>query len=156
MYIAIYPLPLVYSLYTCENVDNCEQPLIDILLFCFLHGSMMFEMLLDKNMDGFVDVKELDKHLRMIRIRNNRANVFRKWNSRKFIHAKKDTMAWSEYEAMEHWPKKPNTSDSFFIMMFGWKGDRLFFFVGVQSIINWWLSVMNNNNINKFYILIFI
>ena len=27
MYIAIYPLPLVYGLYTCENVDNCERPL---------------------------------------------------------------------------------------------------------------------------------
>ena len=27
VYIAIYPLPLVYGLYPCENVDNCEQPL---------------------------------------------------------------------------------------------------------------------------------
>ena len=27
VYIAIYPLPLVYGLYTCESVDNCEQPL---------------------------------------------------------------------------------------------------------------------------------
>ena len=25
--IAIYPLPPVYSLYACENVDNCERPL---------------------------------------------------------------------------------------------------------------------------------
>ena len=27
MYIAIYTLPLVYGLYACENVDNCEQTL---------------------------------------------------------------------------------------------------------------------------------
>ena len=27
MYIAIYPLPLVYGLFACENVDNCELTL---------------------------------------------------------------------------------------------------------------------------------
>ena len=29
MYIAIYPLVhVVYGLYACENIDNCERPLI--------------------------------------------------------------------------------------------------------------------------------
>ena len=27
VYISIYPLPLVYSLYACEYVDYCERPL---------------------------------------------------------------------------------------------------------------------------------
>ena len=26
MYIAIYPSLLVYGLYACENIDNCERP----------------------------------------------------------------------------------------------------------------------------------
>ena len=31
VYIAIYPLLLVYGLYACEIADNCERPLNDIL-----------------------------------------------------------------------------------------------------------------------------
>ena len=29
--IAIHPLPLVDSLYTCEDVDNCERPLTQFI-----------------------------------------------------------------------------------------------------------------------------
>ena len=32
VYIAIYPLPLVYDLYACENIDNCERPLLRLSL----------------------------------------------------------------------------------------------------------------------------
>ena len=35
MYIAIYTLPLVYVLYACENIDNCEWTLIFIIALAY-------------------------------------------------------------------------------------------------------------------------